>query len=69
MNPTPVQEEKKCPEPDPAGSAPFSGPDWGEEDDLSVEWDEDWAWDEEGSWDDDAVTPGGPGLGPGASSP
>jgi hypothetical protein len=40
---------------DPTGSAPFPGPEWEEEDDLSVEWDEDWAWD--GTWEEVARNP------------
>jgi hypothetical protein len=68
MTLAPVQVEERCPEPNPAGSAPFPGPEWDEEDDLSVEWDEDWAWDGEGSWEDVAGNPGGLGLDPAESA-
>ena len=40
--------------------APFPGPDWEEEDDLTVEWDEDWAWDADEIWEAPAAA-GPPG--------
>ena len=53
----PAEAERECPAPDPAGHAPFPGPEWEEEDDLSVEWDEDWAWDGDGAWEEEAAQP------------
>lgn len=55
MSLVPVETERRRPAPDPADNAPFPGPEWEEEDDLSVEWDEDWAWDEDGVWDQEAA--------------
>lgn len=40
--------------------APFPGPDWEDEDDLMVEWDEDWAWDADEFWEAPAAA-GPPG--------
>lgn len=44
---------RRCP-PSPEGSAPFPGPEWEDEDDMSTEWDEDWAWDDmDDLWSDE----------------
>lgn len=46
---------RRCPPP-PESSAPFPGPEWEDEDDMTIEWDEDWAWDEmEDLWRDETL--------------